>query len=498
MGELIGMMLANRYQVKELLGRGGMGHVYKVWDNQRAVFVAMKVLNADMAEDKVFLRRFKREAETLAALQHPHIVRFYGLDQYDGLTFMLMDYIEGITLRKLIFDEQGSLSIERMMQIVRPVCSALYYAHNMGRIHCDIKPANIMIKLNGDVLLADFGITRLLESSTTVTMVGAGTPAYMAPEQVLGKQAYPQTDLYSLGIVCFEMLTGGERPFTGEQAKIDGTTSEKVRWEQIKLKPPSLREFNSSISHELENIILKCLDKEVFNRHTTALDFLNELEGATDSPRTSPEIIVEQTNAIPSIKPPINVEEYKSKPKKTIILWQILLGIFIGIFLVFGTIMLFQNNSKNLLVTETQTGTFETNTPQATTTIITPQLIITLTPMAISTTTPSIPQLLLCSEAKVDACYYSPGMADGKFQIAIFIKDLNTKKIPYITLGKEKMSCKVSGYLSDVIICNGDLIENGVWDFELYSFDGKLIFQAEMEINFKTPVPQSKPSYPND
>jgi serine/threonine-protein kinase len=280
MSDLIGKTISNRYRVDSLLGRGGMGDVYKVWDSQRGVFLAMKVLHADLAEDKVFLRRFAREAETLSALQHPHIVRFYGLEQEGRLTFMLMDYVEGTTLRGQIFDSSQPFTVEQVLQIVKPVCSALHYAHQMGRVHCDIKPANIMVKSNGDVLVADFGIARMMENSTTTTMAGAGTPAYMAPEQVLGKNPVPQTDIYALGIVLYEMLTGGERPFTGEQAQTDGSTSEKVRWEQITLQPPSLRKYNPDISPQLEAVVSKCLQKKPEDRYADAFSLLNALSAA--------------------------------------------------------------------------------------------------------------------------------------------------------------------------------------------------------------------------
>jgi serine/threonine protein kinase len=278
MADLKNRILANRYRVDEFIGKGGMAEVYKVWDQRRAVFLAMKVLHADLSEDKVFLRRFEREAQTLADLQHPHIVRFYGLEHDDGLTFMLMEYVNGRTLRKEIFDASGPLSPERSLEILRQICSALYYAHGMGRVHCDIKPTNIMMKSNGDTLLADFGIARMVESSTTTTLSGAGTPAYMAPEQILGKKPLPQTDLYALGIVLYEMLTGGERPFTGEHAPIDGTTAEKVRWEHLQAKPPSPRMHNPSITPELEAVVFKCLEKEPFLRYDSAMDLLQALE----------------------------------------------------------------------------------------------------------------------------------------------------------------------------------------------------------------------------
>jgi len=292
MTDLTGKTILNRYRVDSLLGRGGMGDVYKVWDGQRGVFLAMKVLHADLAEDRVFLRRFEREAETLATLQHPHIVRFYGLEQQGRLTFILMEYVEGTTLRGLIFDNRQPFSAEQVLQIVRPICSALHYAHQMGRVHCDIKPANIMMKSPREVLLADFGIARMMESSTTMTMAGAGTPAYMAPEQVLGKNPIPQTDIYAMGIILYELLTGGERPFIGEQAQVNGSTAEKVRWEQVTLKPPSPRKYNPNISSQLEAVILKCLEKKPENRYADVFIFLNALSAAVKGRLQEPQIPV--------------------------------------------------------------------------------------------------------------------------------------------------------------------------------------------------------------
>jgi len=279
---LIGQTIANRYRVDSLLGRGGMAEVYKVWDHSRMTPLALKLLHEDLAMDKVFLRRFKREAETLAKLQHPHIVRFYGLGQ-DGLqAFMLMDFIEGITLKQKIFTSaQSGLPLEEIREVSRSICSALGYAHKEGLVHCDLKPGNVMLKPDGKVLLMDFGIARLTDAATA-TMVGAGTPAYMAPEQVKGLDPIPQMDIYALGVVLFEMLTGGERPFTGETATTTGSTSAKVRWEQVNAAPPSPREYNPAISVELEAVVLKCLEKDPRDRFQSALEIQNALELTVD------------------------------------------------------------------------------------------------------------------------------------------------------------------------------------------------------------------------
>jgi len=274
MNQIIGRTLSNRYHVLSALGRGGMAEVYKVWDQLRSVHLAMKLLHEELALDKLFLRRFKREANNLAKLGHPNIVRFYGLEQEGRLAFMLLDYIEGETLKHKIFDAVISLPINFIREVMSSVCGALGYAHAMGMVHCDIKPSNIMIDQHGKVLLSDFGIARMTDTATA-TLVGMGTPAFMAPEQARGLDPVPQSDVYSIGVVLYEMLTGGERPFTGEYARTTGSNSEKVRWEQINLKPPSPRKWNPQISPALEAVVLKCLEKDPFNRFQHPLDLLN-------------------------------------------------------------------------------------------------------------------------------------------------------------------------------------------------------------------------------
>ena len=278
MSNLVGKVLSGRYRVDELLGQGGMAEVYKVWDQERATYLALKLLKEDLAQDVVFLRRFRREASSLDRLQHPNIVRFYGLEQDDLLAFILMDYIAGSSLKTKIYQsrESGMDSLE-MLNYMRGICSALHFAHRSGTIHCDLKPGNVLIDEQGKPLVTDFGIARLTDAATA-TMVGIGTPAYMAPEQVKGLDPVPQTDIYALGIVLYEMLTGGERPFTGENANTTGATSAKVRWEQVNLPPPSPRKFNLEISPELEAVVLKCLAKDPGERYKTPLDVVKELE----------------------------------------------------------------------------------------------------------------------------------------------------------------------------------------------------------------------------
>jgi len=276
---LIGKNLKGRYRVDEFIGRGGMAEVYKVWDSHLSVHLGMKLLHDDLAEDRVFLRRFKREARTLEKLKHPNIVRFYGIEQDDTRAFILMDFVEGTTLRREIFRAGGPMKHIQINDVMRPVFAALGFAHREGIVHCDVKPANIMIDYSGRVLVTDFGISRMTDAATA-TMVGMGTPAYMAPELVLGEEPRPETDIYSLGVILYEMVTGGERPFTGEHATITGSTSEKVRWEQRHIEPPSPRKWNPEITEELEAVIKKCLSKEPSDRYGTVQELLDSLMSA--------------------------------------------------------------------------------------------------------------------------------------------------------------------------------------------------------------------------
>ncbi len=301
MESLIGKTLSNRYRIDGFLGRGGMAEVYKAWDQHRSIYLALKLLHQDLAQDKIFLRRFLREAQTLAKLQHPNIVHFYGIETDEMVVFMLMDYIEGSTLKAEIFQAKGSpLNPSLITHVMGSVCSALHFAHHQGLIHCDIKPANILIDRDGGVFLSDFGIARMADAATS-SLSGFGTPAYMAPELVMGYPPSIQSDIYALGIILYEMITGGERPFTGERTKANQTWSDKVRWEQVNLAPPTPKYYNPDMTDALEAVIMKCLAKAPEVRFNTALDLMNALERlSTDQGRTTPDFHVSSNTFKPT------------------------------------------------------------------------------------------------------------------------------------------------------------------------------------------------------
>lgn len=254
----IGDVLKQRYRVDSFVGRGGMADVYLVFDLRRQTHLALKVLREDLAEDPEFVRRFRREAEALARLDHPNVVRFYAFEVDGSQAFIVMDYVPGSTLRRRLSDAKGPFAMEEITHILRQVGAALQYAHNEGYVHRDVKPANIMLRDDGVALLSDFGVVRAAET-TTMTMGPIGTPAYMSPEQFLGEEVDPRTDIYSLGVVLFEVVTG-RRPFTGDQGT--GTsTIDRVRYGHLHTPPPDPRSINEAIAPALNTVILRALEK---------------------------------------------------------------------------------------------------------------------------------------------------------------------------------------------------------------------------------------------
>jgi eukaryotic-like serine/threonine-protein kinase len=309
LADLVGKTLLKRYQVIEFIGRGGMAEVYKAWDQNRLIHLALKRLHNDLAQDKIFLRRFLNEAQTLAKLQHPNIVRFYGIESDNLMVFMLMDFIDGNTLKAEIFKaKENFLKQNFIVHVIQSVCPALHYAHQQGLVHCDLKPANILINKAGSVFLSDFGIARIADTATT-SLSGFGTPAYMAPELVMGYPPSIQSDIYALGIILYELFTGGERPFIGERAQISGPTNEKVRWEQVHLVPPSPKYYNPTLNTAYETVILKCLAKTPGERFTSALALMKAVVGISAASERSSQVFqkIADVSQQPEVSNPIPV-----------------------------------------------------------------------------------------------------------------------------------------------------------------------------------------------
>ncbi|MDD2920801.1 MAG: serine/threonine-protein kinase [Anaerolineales bacterium] len=278
MPNLVGQTLAKRYRVLSAVGKGGMAGVYKVRDVDRNADLAIKVLNPELAANRAFVEHFRDEATTLKKLDHPNIVRFYNLERDDDILFIVMDYVDGVTLREeMRARDNKPLARDRILKIMRGICAALNYAHKSGYVHRDIKPTNILISRDDKVFVTDFGIARFSGNSSDLGQVG--TPGYMPPEQIRGEPSIPASDIYSLGVLLYEMTTG-TRPFNGQSANTAGTPSERVRQEHLHSLPPSPRAYNSAISPQLERIILFCLEKDPSRRFRSAMDLLNALEHA--------------------------------------------------------------------------------------------------------------------------------------------------------------------------------------------------------------------------
>ena len=287
-GDLLGQTLGERYHFEELLGEGSFARVYRITDLNRRATLAAKVLRHDIAQDETFLERFRREAAVLARLQHPNIVRYYDIVETDGTLFILMDYIPGSTLEADLANATEPLRPIDTLPILTPLASALHFAHYEGVIHRDLKPANILIHTNGTLFVTDFGIARILNATSELTMgISIGTPFYMAPEQITGGLVTPATDIYALGIILYRMVTG-RVPFRGERPGTSGTsTSARITYEHVHLEPEPPRYLNPALDLAVEEVILRCLDKNPARRYQSVGLFYDALTEAVGAPPIS-------------------------------------------------------------------------------------------------------------------------------------------------------------------------------------------------------------------
>src|SRR5918996_4464135 len=256
------------YRIINQIGKGGMANVYKAYQPSVDRSVAIKVLPSQLAESKEFATRFQQEARIIAKLEHPHILPVFDYGESDGITYFVMRYLEAGRLKdKMEFGRP--LPLNEIDRIFTQLTDALSYAHGYGIIHRDLKPANALIDSRGNIFLTDFGIAKLLESASprlTQTDAIMGTPAYISPEQAQGQPVDQRSDIYSLGIILYEMVTGSV-PYTAE-------TPLAVLFKHISdpLPPPSL--VKPDVPASIEQVILKALAKEPKDRFDTAAEFL--------------------------------------------------------------------------------------------------------------------------------------------------------------------------------------------------------------------------------
>ncbi|MBA2874038.1 Stk1 family PASTA domain-containing Ser/Thr kinase [Thermaerobacillus caldiproteolyticus] len=296
---LIGKRLSGRYKIMSLIGGGGMANVYLARDMILERDVAIKVLRFDFSSDEQFIKRFHREAQAATSLNHENIVSIYDVGEDEGIYYIVMEYVRGYTLKQYI-QQHAPLSVPKAIDIMEQLTSAIAHAHENGVIHRDIKPQNILIDEHGNVKVTDFGIAVAL-SSTTITQTNSvlGSIHYLSPEQARGGITTAKSDIYSLGIVMFELLTG-RLPFSGESAV-------SIVLKHLQAETPSPKAWNPNIPQSVENIILKATAKDPFYRYQSVREMNEDIRTALNPDRLNEKKFTipdddEPTKAIPIIK----------------------------------------------------------------------------------------------------------------------------------------------------------------------------------------------------
>lgn len=274
-----GQKINDRYEIIKNIGEGGMANVYLAYDTILDRKVAIKVLRGDLSNDEKFVRRFQREALSASSLSHPSVVEIYDVGEDNGTFYIVMEYVEGKTLKQLI-KKRGSLTLSESIDIMLQVTDGISHAHDSYIIHRDLKPQNIMIKDDGMIKIMDFGIAMALNSTQlTQTNSVMGSVHYLPPEQASGKGCTIRSDIYSMGIVFYELLTGN-LPFKGENAV-------EIALKQMRDPIPSIRKKNSSIPQSVENVILKATAKNPKNRYSDAKEMHADLLTVLNEDRMS-------------------------------------------------------------------------------------------------------------------------------------------------------------------------------------------------------------------
>lgn len=358
---MIQRILARRYELQELIGGGGMADVYKAQDKLLDRAVAVKILHQQYANDAEFVEKFRREATAAAKLAHPNIVNIYDVGEDGGSQYIVMEYVSGPTLKEVI-QQKGCLEPIEAVRIAKEIASALESAHRNNLVHCDIKPHNILVMPDGHIKVTDFGIARAV-SASTMTYSGSvmGSVHYFSPEQAKGTVITTKSDVYSLGVVLYEMLTG-RLPFNGE-------TSVSIALKHLQEEPVPIRQLNPSIPPVLEAIVQKAMSKDpadrpsstelyadlnqakamLADRGTSQEAVSNDPFATRMIPRITPEMMAEQRSERPANKPIGSREDYqpqyqpqeeksifKSKSFIAVLVGILLMGFFVGSFLSFG------------------------------------------------------------------------------------------------------------------------------------------------------------------
>ena len=289
MDRYLGTMLDNRYELLEMIGSGGMAVVYKALCHRLNRYVAVKILKDEFAKDEDFCEHFKAESHAVAMLSHPNIVAVYDYSKSSDCQYIVMELLEGITLKQYM-QTKGALSWKEALHFSTQITKALCHAHDKGIVHRDIKPQNIMVGKDGSIKVADFGIAHLQSESTTDASEALGSIHYISPEQIRGEPVDARTDIYSLGIVMYEMLTG--------RLPYEGDTAEAVAVQHFGSTLTLPGDINPDIPLRLEEITLKAMTSDINSRYQSASELLNDLESFRKTQASPSELVDESFDAI--------------------------------------------------------------------------------------------------------------------------------------------------------------------------------------------------------
>ncbi|MEM9950528.1 MAG: protein kinase [Chloroflexota bacterium] len=309
MTELIGQQLG-QFKIVDVLGIGGMATVYRGFQESMKRYVAIKVIRESVEVDlDEFIKRFDNEAQTIASLSHPHILKVFEYGKTDNLVFLAMELIKGGSLAKVIDDSDGGLSLDDTIKYLQQIAGALDYAHQRDIIHRDLKPANILLDENGNAVLTDFGIARNLSSNQRLTKTQStlGTPAYMAPEQWTSDEVTNRTDIYALAVITFEMLTGNF-PF-------DDTALHTLMYGHLQDDPYEVAELRPDIPPQVDNIMQKALSKDPLNRYPNARSFVDDLKALSAGQHDNIVAIKEQPENVAPTQARVSQQDLEATPK---------------------------------------------------------------------------------------------------------------------------------------------------------------------------------------
>jgi eukaryotic-like serine/threonine-protein kinase len=339
-----GTIVDGRYRIVSRLGSGGMADVYCAEDLQLGRRVALKVLYRRFAEDQEFVERFRREASSAAGLQHQHVVSVYDRGEWDGTYWIAMEYLEGRSLKRVI-QEEGPLAPERAVDLAIQILRAARFAHRRGVIHRDLKPHNVIVDDEGRAKVTDFGIARAGASDMTQTGSIMGTAQYLSPEQAQGHAVSAQSDIYSVGIILYEMLTG-RVPFEGESAVT-------IALKQVSEQPVAPSQLNAAVSPQLEAVVMRALAKDPAARYPDADAFIAALQGQevpaappTDAtaiaaaPLPPPAPVLAREPVTPAPPPPLDPDEEGSR------WWAWLLALLVVAGLIVAAVLLLGSSKK--------------------------------------------------------------------------------------------------------------------------------------------------------